>query len=85
MERDLFAQLWNGTSLDERHRMVLITQLQGLEMKLRNQIIIVNLSIAVGLCYEALRGSPKVSVAIVGVVLLSLVNMIFWYRAKKSM
>jgi hypothetical protein len=64
--------------------MVLIAQLQGLEIKPRNQVIIVNLSIAVGLGFEVLRGSPKISVAIVGVVLLSLVNMIFWYRTKKS-
>ena len=55
-----------------------------MEIKLRNQGILVNLSIAIGLGLEAARGAPKVALLISGVFLYALVNVIFWARVKKS-
>ena len=54
------------------------------QMKLRNQIILVNFCIALALGYEAIRGTSVVILLIVGVFLYLLVNVIFWYRVKKS-
>jgi hypothetical protein len=63
--------------------MVFYTEIPGLEMRLRNQIILVNLGIAAGLGFEMLHGASKIALLIVGVVFYSLVNVIFWSRAKK--
>ena len=55
-----------------------------LEMKLRSQVILVNLGIAAGLALEASRGASKVALLIVGVAMYLLANVIFWTRARKS-
>ena len=53
-------------------------------MRLRNRIIIVNLSIAVGLGIEALWGAPPAILFVAGLALYLFVNVIFWRRVNKS-
>lgn len=59
-------------------------EISGVEMKLRNQVVLVNLGIAIGLGFEAVRGASKAALLIVGAALYCVVNVIFWIRAKKS-
>lgn len=53
-------------------------------MKLRNQVILVNLGIAIGLGVEAVQGVSKVALLVAGIGLYFLANVIFWFRAKKA-
>lgn len=58
-------------------------EVSRLEMKRRNQIIIVNLSIAAGLVLAAVRGAPPSILLGVGIFLYLLANVIFWVRSTK--
>jgi hypothetical protein len=53
------------------------------KMKLQNQILIVNVGILGGLVFEYFRGTPIGVLAVCGVFLLLLANVIFLVRLKK--
>jgi hypothetical protein len=54
-------------------------------MKPQLQITLVNASVLAGLVIEYMRGTPPIILAVVGIVLLVLVDVIFWRRfAKKT-
>jgi len=55
-----------------------------MKMKLRYQILIVNAAILAGLAYKYLSGSNLLPIAITGVVLLSMVNLIFLVRSREK-
>ena len=53
-------------------------------MKLRDQIILVNVGIVAGLTMEASRGATNAPLLLTGVILFGLVNLFFWFRARKA-
>jgi hypothetical protein len=53
-------------------------------MKLRNQIMLVNGCILIGLVFEYFRDTPLFIVVGVGIFLFLLVDVIFWVRLRKS-
>jgi hypothetical protein len=53
-------------------------------MKIRNQIVIVNVCILAGLVYEYFKGAPVLAVFAAGMLLLILTNVIFFIRLRKS-
>ena len=82
--RHLDSELRGGAGLNQPNCLDFGKEISGLEMKLRNQIVLGNLSIAVGLGFEAVLGASKPALLIGAVALYALANVIFWARAKKS-
>ena len=70
--------------LDEWNCPDLFPTFSGLEMNRRNQVLIVNASIVLGLCFMYVRGAPIIAVVITGATLLILANIIFLLRGKRS-
>jgi hypothetical protein len=54
------------------------------KMELQNQILIVNAAIVAGFAFEYFRGSPVFSIAVTGVFLLLLANVIFIVRVQRA-
>jgi len=55
-----------------------------MKMKLRDQILLVNIAILAGLVFEYFRGSLIVPVVIAGVVLLAAANATFFIRLQRA-
>jgi len=55
-----------------------------MKMKLKNQIVLVNACILIGLVFEYFRDTPLFIVVGVGIFLFLLVNVIFWDRLRRS-
>ena len=56
------------------------SQIQGLEMKLRNQVFFVNAGVVGGLLLAEYRGAPGVLLLPTGFILIVIVNAIFALR-----
>jgi len=54
------------------------------KMKLENQAMLVNVCIFAGLAFEYFRGAPILAILIAGVVLLSVINVIFYARFRRA-
>jgi hypothetical protein len=54
------------------------------KMKLKNQALIVNVAILAGLGFQYFRGAPILAILIAGILLLLIVNVIFFVRLRKS-
>jgi hypothetical protein len=54
------------------------------KMKLENQAVLVNVCIVAGLAFEYFRGAPILAILIAGVLLLLVVNVIFFVRFRRA-
>jgi hypothetical protein len=71
-----------GSFINELYCVDLGSEIQRVEMKLRNQILLVNAGITGGLVLEVYRGAPLPVIAGVGCVLFLMANAIFLFRWK---
>jgi hypothetical protein len=53
------------------------------KMKLKNQMLLVNICILGGLILQYFRGLPVFAILVTGILLFSLVNVIFFFRVKR--
>ena len=53
-------------------------------MNLMNQALLVNLAIFAALVYEYFRGAPILAIAVTGIALVLMVNVIFFVRARRA-
>jgi hypothetical protein len=51
--------------------------------KQRNQIVLANVCILAGIAFQYFRGFPLLHLAITGILILAVVNLIFFVRAQK--
>ena len=54
------------------------------KIKLKNQIVLVNVAILAGLIYQYFRGVPVLLLVIIGLLCFASVNLIFLVRAQKA-
>jgi hypothetical protein len=54
------------------------------KMKLKNQIVLVNVAILAGFIFQHFRGLTTLAIVITGVPLLALANLIFLVRLRRE-
>ena len=54
------------------------------KMSLRNQGLLVNAAILAALTFEYLRGNPVIAIVVSAILLLPLVNVIFFVRSQRA-
>jgi hypothetical protein len=82
MESHFLLQLRTGAPLNKQYCVDISAQVQGVEMNLRTRAIIVNTGIAAGLLLMFYRGSGLLPVAISGVLLFTLANVLMLANRK---